>query len=390
MSASISATEKADEVELCAQAIAAAGRSAQLRPQGHVARRLRPCAQPAPAAHRLHLGGRSRPAPACGGRAGEGALTERRFTSHPDLDPMSVRSLPSNHPAMVGNRTLFPSTVVDVTRDTPDRLLVSGANNRKLGATIIKGIYAGYLLYGLSLEERATCPTSCLVRGHCYGNGMQMARRHRIVDLDVFQERLAGEIDQIIRASANGLMVRLHVLGDFPSVDYVAMWADLLTEHPKLACYGYTHRLPKRVGGEIGTAIAGLKADSAGPLPRPLVIRHDRDRLRARHPLRPARRPGRAGRRLPGAAQGRYVLRRLLLLLGASDQARQCRFHSPRREVDGGRSSERTAGNLARPARSSISTGHKVGAAGIEPARLGPCTYLAAARGRTAVRRRRR
>ena len=59
---------------------------------------------------------------------------------------------------MRGNRTLFPTTVVTVTETVPGQLLVSGKNNRKLGGTVEKGRYKGYALYGLSLEERATCP----------------------------------------------------------------------------------------------------------------------------------------------------------------------------------------------------------------------------------------
>lgn len=180
---------------------------------------------------------------------------DRRFTDKADLDPAAVRSLPINHPAMVGNRTLFPSTVVDVGDDFEDRLLVSGKNNRKLGERILKGKFKGYALYGLSLEERATCPTDCSVRGYCYGNGMQMARRHRITDLDLFSTFLEDEIRTILADPIDGLMVRLHVLGDFPSVEYVALWADLLEMHPKLACYGYTHRRD-----EIGDAIESLKS----------------------------------------------------------------------------------------------------------------------------------
>ena len=160
---------------------------------------------------------------------------------------------------MVKNRTLFPSTVVEVTRDAPDRILVSGQNNRKLGGTIVKGTYAGYALYGLSLEERATCPSTCSVRGYCYGNGMQMARRHRIVDADVFYDRLTIEIGHLLKQHDRGIMIRLHVLGDFPSVEYVAFWSDILSEYDRVACYGYTHRLPKQ-GAEIGNAIASLKA----------------------------------------------------------------------------------------------------------------------------------
>lgn len=182
-------------------------------------------------------------------------MSDRRHTDKPELNPSDVWSLPANHPAMVENRTLFPSTVIEVTRDEPERLLVSGANNRKLGKTVEKGKFKGYALYGLSLEERATCPTDCKVRGYCYGNGMQMARRHRIGDPDVFFDRLGFEICELLDES-EGLLIRLHVLGDFPSVEYVAFWKEVLDEHPKVAAYGYTH-WPEE--SEIGQAIASIK-----------------------------------------------------------------------------------------------------------------------------------
>lgn len=182
-------------------------------------------------------------------------VDDRRFTDKAALDPEAVRSLPLNHPALMENRTLFPSTVVDVTDEFSDRLLVSGKNNRKLGERITKGKFKGYALYGLSLEERATCPTDCGVRAFCYGNGMQMARRHRITDIDLFSTFLEDEIRTILADPIDGLLVRLHVLGDFPSVEYVAMWADLLGEHDRLACYGYTHWR-----GEIGDAIESVKS----------------------------------------------------------------------------------------------------------------------------------
>lgn len=183
------------------------------------------------------------------------ANEDRRFTDKASLDPGAVRSLPRNHPALVENRALFPSTVVDVTDTFQDRLLVSGKNNRKLGEAIQKGQFKGYALYGLSLEERATCPTDCDARAYCYGNGMQFARRHRITDMDVFYAFLQDEIRTILADPIGGLMVRLHVLGDFPSVEYVAMWSDLLSDYDRLACYGYTHRH----GDDIGKAIDALK-----------------------------------------------------------------------------------------------------------------------------------
>lgn len=185
---------------------------------------------------------------------------DRRFADKPELDPAAVRSLPPDHPALLENRTLFPSTVVDVDENFTGRLLVSGKNNRKLGERILKGKFNRYALFGLSLEERATCPATCDVRAFCYGNGMQWAPRHRIRDLDLFNVFLEDEIRTIIASGAPGLMVRLHVLGDFPSIDYVGMWADLLDEHDNLACYGSTHRLPRDLGGDdIGDAILSLK-----------------------------------------------------------------------------------------------------------------------------------
>ena len=186
-------------------------------------------------------------------------MTARRFTDKADLDPSAVSGLPVGHPALRENRTLFPTTVVEVTEDFADRLLVSGENNRKLGKTVAKGAFKGYALYGLSLEERATCPTDCAVREFCYGNGMQMARRHRIGDTELFFTFLEDEIRELLEQN-DGLLIRLHVLGDFPSVEYVAFWSDMLAEHEKLACYGYTHRRTTNWNGdEIGDAIEALK-----------------------------------------------------------------------------------------------------------------------------------
>jgi hypothetical protein len=150
--------------------------------------------------------------------------------------------------------------VVEVTADAPDRLLVSGENNIKIGKTVEKGEFNGYGIYMLSLEERATCPTDCAVRGFCYGNGMQMARRHRIGDPEVFFDRLGLEIAELLDEH-EGLLIRLHVLGDFPSPEYVAFWKDVLDTYENVACFGYTHRATTKWGGdEIGDAIASVKS----------------------------------------------------------------------------------------------------------------------------------
>lgn len=153
-------------------------------------------------------------------------MTSRRFTDKPSLDPSAVWHLQESHPAIVESRTLFPSTVVTVDKDFTGSLLVSGINSRKLGKTITKGNFKGYELYSLTLEERATCPEDCSALRYCYGNGMQLARRHRIKNTDYFFEKLEAEIAALISENPGGIMVRLHVLGDFPSVEYTAFWAD--------------------------------------------------------------------------------------------------------------------------------------------------------------------
>lgn len=187
-------------------------------------------------------------------------MTDRRFTDKPDLDPGSVLGLPPTSAALRENRTLFPSTVIEVTQDKPDRILVSGEHSRKLGKTVTKGIFAGYAIYGLTLEERATCPEDCAVRDLCYGNGMQYARRHRIGDPEVFYDRLGLEILDLLEKNPRGILIRLHVLGDFQSVEYVSFWADILNENPAVAIYGYTaHKTTAWGGGEIGGAIEAVK-----------------------------------------------------------------------------------------------------------------------------------
>jgi hypothetical protein len=48
----------------------------------------------------------------------------------------------------------------------------------------------------------------------------------------------------------DGIVIRLHVLGDFFSVDYVKFWEEMLLEYPKLALFGYTAREEDSIIGE--------------------------------------------------------------------------------------------------------------------------------------------
>lgn len=186
-------------------------------------------------------------------RASRPDAPRRRFADHGALEPEKVHGLAADHPAFVEGRTLFPSTVVDV-RASP-RVLISGANQRKLGDRVTKGPWAGMAIYALTLEERATCPTTCAVWSTCYGNGMPMARRHR--HGAELERQIETELRMLDLKHKDGFVVRLHVLGDFYSAAYVEQWARWLQGFPRLHVFGYT-AWPAET--DIGSAVALLRA----------------------------------------------------------------------------------------------------------------------------------
>lgn len=163
------------------------------------------------------------------------ATTLRRFQDHkPHGDPLT---LAINHPALVEGRTLFRKRVVQARRSA--RLLKSGHNNRKIGATVQKGRWKGFPIFTLTLEERATCSRACLHWRDCYGNKMNWSER--VIHGDALERRLEKELAALNRSRPKGFVVRLHVLGDFYSVDYVGLWLKWLEKFPALHVFGYSH-----------------------------------------------------------------------------------------------------------------------------------------------------
>lgn len=162
--------------------------------------------------------------------------TGRRFGGKPQRDPAKVLHLGADHPAVLEERTLFPSTVVSPI-DSP-RLLISGANSHKLGKRVLKGAWEGFEIYQLSLEERASCPPTCNNRRTCYGNSMPFARRHKADEHLV--PRLHFELTALQAKHPKGFVVRLHVLGDFFSLEYAKQWRHFLRLYPALHVFGYT------------------------------------------------------------------------------------------------------------------------------------------------------
>jgi len=155
--------------------------------------------------------------------------------------------------AATATGTRYPTRVLKVAQQKA--LLVTGHNNVKIGRDVRIGKLKGYWLYTLSLEERATCPTSCGHWRDCYGNNMPFAKRidHRDpLFLPTLEQEVAKRLGVRNRP---GIIVRLHALGDFYSVEYVEFWGKLLTMFPKLVIFGYTARDP---ADEIGAAVNRL------------------------------------------------------------------------------------------------------------------------------------
>lgn len=160
--------------------------------------------------------------------------------------------------------TIFPRTVRRWTPGTAETILKDGALNSKIGGDVQVGDLRGARIYTLSLEERATCPRSCPIWAGCYGNNMQFARRWS--PDAAFEAALADEVRAVCAAHPL-VLIRLHVLGDFYSFDYLALWVGLLDDLPNLNVFGFTAHGPDT---QIGAGIARVRQ----ALGRRFSIRH--------------------------------------------------------------------------------------------------------------------
>lgn len=172
-------------------------------------------------------------------------------------DPKKLQSKPAklppfDHPAIVDGHTIYPHTLFDP-KDAIN-LLVAGENSWKIGGKITKGKWKGYPIFTLTLEERATCPTSCRHWRSCFGNQMNWARR--LKHGAALEDRLLKDLSILQRLYPNGFAVRLHVLGDFYSVEYVQLWKSFLSMFPALHVFGFSARWEK--SDPIGLALVKL------------------------------------------------------------------------------------------------------------------------------------
>ena len=151
--------------------------------------------------------------------------------------------------AIDNGRTIYTNNVYDSISHNGRLLKVS--SNKKLGKTkIVKGRHKGKYIYSLSLEERKTCPTSCFHWKTCYGNNMPFA--HRFMGNDALMKRLDDELNILSTKHKEGILIRLHVVGDFFSVNYVKFWKKMLSKYSNISIFGYTARTPlSDIGKEI-------------------------------------------------------------------------------------------------------------------------------------------
>lgn len=180
----------------------------------------------------------------------------RRFMSTP---------VPMGEPQVLADadaeRTIFPDRVF--APDGEELVLKDGCNNSKIGGDVLVGWLKGAYIATLTLEERATCPRSCLMWHGCYGNSMHFARRWSA------GPELEGQIrDEVAMACDKNdrVLIRLHVLGDFYSINYLQLWADLLDRHDNLFIFGFTAHLPDT---KLGRGIAWLREQA----PRRFMVR---------------------------------------------------------------------------------------------------------------------
>lgn len=158
--------------------------------------------------------------------------------------------LAADHPAVVEARTIFPTTVNEQDHPRVKNLLKSGHNSRKIGKAVTKGRWRGMPIFTLTLEERATCPRSCKEWRSCYGNGMPYTQRLR--DDGWLMTGLAFEIEALAARHPAGFVVRLHVLGDFYSTEYVGFWRLMLARNDALRIFGFTaHAMESEIGGAV-------------------------------------------------------------------------------------------------------------------------------------------
>lgn len=170
-----------------------------------------------------------------------------------------MTTLNLDHNAIVNSTTLYQKNIYDV-RQYPHKV-IKPSTNGKLGRKVTKGKLKSFPIYTLTLVERETCTNACEHWTDCFGNNMPFGHRFKTVGL---MPRIKKELDVLDNKHPKGYLLRLHILGDFYSVNYVKFWAKQLAVRPELNIYGYSrhHYGPKNLdkwSRNIGQALLDVR-----------------------------------------------------------------------------------------------------------------------------------
>ncbi len=141
--------------------------------------------------------------------------------------------------SIVNGHTVYQSSIKNP--DEGGRILKDGHNNPKIGRRVDTGVWKGMPILTLTLEERATCPRECALWRRCYGNNMHLAERWQ--HGRALEEYLELELRWLAKMHSGGFVVRLHILGDFYSEEYVRLWRRMMDELPMLRVFGFTAQI---------------------------------------------------------------------------------------------------------------------------------------------------
>jgi len=158
--------------------------------------------------------------------------------------------------AIQNDRSLFHEFKVKSVTDGMGKSerVIKKSTNIKLGKKVTKGKLKGMPIYTVTLEERATCSNTCAHYADCYGNNMPFATRYKADTALVVS--MYNELQILNSKHKDGFLVRLHILGDFYSLNYVSLWNKWLSEFDNLYVYGYSER---KIGTPIGNALNLLR-----------------------------------------------------------------------------------------------------------------------------------
>jgi hypothetical protein len=78
-----------------------------------------------------------------------------------------------------------------------------------------------------------------------------MVFAHRFQHGKPLEDRLRLEIASLAARYPKGFAVRLHILGDFYSIEYVSFWLGMLAQYDNLHIYGYTAHYQGKIADAI-------------------------------------------------------------------------------------------------------------------------------------------